>query len=99
MTIVAPKSGEMVEPAPRQSFSPLERSGVAALQEYRCAKCAADLHAEPWQIDHILPIELLGKHEWANWQALCVPCHKEKSKIDIKRIRKGARLRKKMRSL
>jgi len=43
--------------------------------------------------DHILPVELGGETSLMNLQLLCVPCHAEKSRADLKRIRKAARLR------
>lgn len=33
----------------------------------------------PWEADHIVALEDGGAHEVANFQALCVPCHREKT--------------------
>ena len=35
----------------------------------------------------------MGKHEPDNWQALCVPCHAIKTKVDNREAKKGARIR------
>lgn len=35
--------------------------------------------AEPWEADHIVPLEDGGAHELANFQALCTPCHVAKT--------------------
>lgn len=48
----------------------------------------------PFDVDHIQPLNLLGGQNEDNLQCLCVPCHKAKSKVDIKRIAKGRRVRK-----
>ena len=61
----------------------------------RCAACRADIWflALRFEIDHIIPLELGGHEGPRNLQALCIPCHKLKTKDDIKRIAKARRLR------
>jgi len=72
----------------------------------RCAECKQPTAAYQMQIDHISPIVpihlTLADMSWdtvvdrtwcveANLQALCIPCHKEKSKHERKE-RKNARI-------
>lgn len=83
----------MVDMAPRKGFTPVQRRAVWERDGGRCCACGVDLQPG-WHIDHILPRELGGAHEMDNWQALCAPCHKEKTKGDNRRIAKSRRLRK-----
>lgn len=92
---IVPPSGEVVEATPRKSFSWVQKESVCYRQRYRCAACETLLRAYEFQIDHRIPIELGGLHEWGNWQALCVPCHKIKTRSDIKAIAKARRIRRK----
>lgn len=59
----------------------------------RCAKCDRDIWflALPFEIDHITPLELGGHEGPHNLQALCIPCHKAKTKLDVARIAKAKR--------
>jgi 5-methylcytosine-specific restriction endonuclease McrA len=61
--------------------------------EARCAKCREKVALGNYQIDHIQRLDALGKHELDNWQLLCVPCHKPKTKVDNAEAKKGARIR------
>jgi 5-methylcytosine-specific restriction endonuclease McrA len=94
----------MVEATPRKAIPADIRDAVVARQKAACARCGVSqvfcvqddaTHIyRPMQIDHILPIELGGAAlDIANLQALCLDCHKAKTRDDIKRIRKAARLR------
>ena len=58
-----------------------------------CEVCGARLKTGEGDADHILPVELGGESELANAQLLCKPCHKDKSRGDIGRIRKSDRQR------
>jgi hypothetical protein len=53
----------------------------------------ASLVARNFDIDHIQRLDALGKHEPDNWQALCVPCHAIKSRVDNREAKKGRRIR------
>ena len=53
----------------------------------RCVKCGAVAAA----IDHIVPVSRGGGHDLSNLQALCDPCHAEKTKDDRIRERHDAR--------
>lgn len=61
--------------------------------EGRCAKCT--LPATPAEYDHAIPLILGGPNCESNLQLLCVPCHRAKTKIDVKLKAKVARVRKK----
>ncbi|WP_082746343.1 HNH endonuclease signature motif containing protein [Sphingomonas sp. CCH5-D11] len=41
------------------------------------------------EVDHIKPKALGGQDEWENTQSLCKPCHVEKTRNDVQRIRRG----------
>lgn len=52
---------------------------VAFRQEYRCAGCGCLLPPEH-EIDHVVPVALNGSNSFANLQALCIPCHQQKTR-------------------
>lgn len=58
-----------------------------------CAKCGN----EGWagEYDHAIPLIIGGENRESNIQLLCVPCHREKTKLDVKLKAKVARVRKK----
>lgn len=58
-----------------------------------CAGCGETLALGAFDMDHIQPLDALGKQTPDNWQALCTTCHAEKTRVDLARARKGARLR------
>ena len=80
-------------PIARRSFTPKQRAEIVWSQGYKCAHCECSLITRPFQIDHIQRLDALGKHEPDNWQALCVPCHAEKTRTDNREAKKGARVR------
>lgn len=51
-------------------------------QGYQCAACKTRLEAgaTPWHHDHITPLHLGGAHTIDNLRALCIPCHKVKTR-------------------
>jgi 5-methylcytosine-specific restriction protein A len=59
--------------------------------EGHCAKCG--LHWLSGQYDHVIPLILGGENRESNLQFLCVPCHKAKTKLDVKLKAKVARVR------
>lgn len=65
-----------------------------------CPKVLAKIQGErvficaPFDVDHIRPLDQLGDNSEGNLQCLCVPCHSEKTKADIRIIAKGRRVRK-----
>lgn len=68
---------------------------VAQKAERRCQHCGLEtVGMLPGQADHIIPLILGGAHRESNLQWLCVPCHKAKTKLDVKLKAKVARVRK-----
>jgi 5-methylcytosine-specific restriction endonuclease McrA len=84
---------ELPQPERRRSFTPKQRAEIVWSQGYKCAHCECSLITRPFQIDHIQRLDALGKHEPDNWQALCVPCHAIKTKVDNREAKKGRRIR------
>jgi len=67
----------------RRQFSELERVGIASAQNFICAKCPIEiLDSRDFDVDHILPIASGGKNTVDNLQALCKPCHREKTNTE-----------------
>jgi 5-methylcytosine-specific restriction enzyme A len=59
--------------------------------EGKCATCGnAPLFV---QFDHTIPLILGGENRESNLRILCVPCHKAKTKLDVKLKAKVARVR------
>jgi 5-methylcytosine-specific restriction protein A len=57
-----------------------------------CALCGGKIAAgQGWDLDHITPLELFGDDAPSNWQVVCRPCHRAKTRADIGRIRKAQR--------
>lgn len=92
--IVSSMDHEAVEPTPRRQVSKTERLTILLDQNGRCAKCLEKRALADLDLDHVIPIELGGAHERSNWQLICRDvCHREKTAVDIRNIRKAARLR------
>lgn len=90
-------------PETRKKASKKRIGDLLKRQRGLCATCPAVLAkinngmvfiCAPFDVDHVQPLNLLGGQEDDNLQCLCVPCHKAKTKTDIKRIAKGRRVRK-----
>lgn len=59
--------------------------------EGRCVVCT--LTAEAYECDHVIPLILGGEHRESNLQLICKPCHKAKTKLDVKLKSKVARVK------
>jgi 5-methylcytosine-specific restriction protein A len=46
------------------------------------------------EFDHVIPLIVGGENRESNLQFLCVPCHKAKTRLDVKLKAKVARVRK-----
>ena len=57
-----------------------------------CAKCGVEALAGEY--DHAISLVLGGENRESNLQLLCVPCHRAKTKLDVKLKAKVARVRK-----
>lgn len=64
---------------------------TALAQQTTCAHCGGP---GPFHADHIVPVALGGGSGGGQIQRLCVPCHKSKTRNDIRMIRKADRQRK-----
>lgn len=85
---------EMPVPEKRKAATPKQVAEVLIRQDGACSGCKARLgYGVPYHIDHVQPLDLLGAHSVDNFQALCEPCHKVKTKSDVAKIAKGRRLR------
>lgn len=59
--------------------------------EGMCSVCS--LEASSGQYDHIVPLILGGPNRESNLQLICVPCHRAKTRLDVKLKAKVARVR------
>ena len=84
---------DLPKPERRRSFTPKQRNMIATRQEWLCNVCKVDLCGIAFDIDHVQRLDALGKHEPSNWQALCKPCHAEKTRVDNREAKKGRRIR------
>ena len=87
----APKN--LPKPARRKGFSARDVASVFIKYEARCAACAIKVQLGGYDIDHIVRLDAGGTHELENWQLLCVPCHKAKTRDDNREAKKGRRIR------
>ena len=72
---------------PKRKLSRSHRIEIAYRQEYKC-RCCKILLPPDFHIDHIVALEDGGLDVASNLQALCVPCHSEKTRLN--RLRKCA---------
>lgn len=79
---------------PRKGMTPKRKKTALARHELKCGLCGEPFaNADVIEFDHILPLELGGAETADNIWPLHEDCHKAKTRDDIKRIRKAARLR------
>ena len=84
---------DLPKPEKRRSLSRHQREDVAHWQEWLCNICKVDLIGIHFDIDHIQRLDALGSNDRSNLQAICVPSHKRKTKVDNFEAKKGARIR------
>lgn len=98
-------AGPKLEPTPgentkRKRLTRAERDLILTRQNNLCDKCHETLIWSmigdtavfgPMIDEHILPLELKGSNDLSNRALYCVPCAKEKTKADLKRIAKAKR--------
>lgn len=81
----------------RQPISPATRQRIYAAQCGACWVCNEPLGA--FQIDHRQAVVHGGDNAEDNLRALCIPCHREKTRRDVgsnakaRRIAKGGKVR------
>lgn len=66
----------------RRSLSQTRRAEIVAAQHDCCAECGNPLVPGHYEFDHIQALEHDGDNAPDNWRALCVPCHKLKTRAD-----------------
>ena len=64
-----------------------DRKAVAYRQRYACAACQCVLPPDH-EVDHVVPVALNGSDALSNLQALCKPCHAQKTR-DQRTLIKG----------
>lgn len=80
----------------RKRLSDKTKDEIVARQQWCCAVCGGPLEEGNIDFDHEIPLDLLGKDDPDNLQAICrVPCHRDKTKADAKVIAKSRRIRRK----
>lgn len=67
-----------------QGFSERMKKKIAAEQGWKCNVCDITLPAN-YQVDHAIAISFGGSNHRTNGQALCVECHKNKTKAECKK--------------
>ena len=84
----------------RREFPKKVKRAAFVRADGHCEACGADLRGKPVHYDHELADDLGGEPVLENCKALCVPCHKEKTrKDDVPRIAKGRRIRERAMSI
>jgi 5-methylcytosine-specific restriction enzyme A len=69
---------DVVQKQKRIAWSTRTRNCVAAQQGWQCNVCE-DLLTDCYDIDHKVPLFKGGADAFSNLQALCVPCHRNKT--------------------
>lgn len=75
----------------RKEFSKGTMAAAFLAAGGKCEKCDCKLDPSNTEYDHVLPCGLGGDNSLSNCQCLCVDCHKDKTKSDVKQIAKTKR--------
>lgn len=76
----------------RLEFGEKVKKAALTRADGKCEKCSMPFKAGEAEIDHILPCGLGGKNELVNAMVLCRVCHREKTTVDVGRMRKADRV-------
>lgn len=77
----------------RPRMTKKHREAIFARDKGVCWLCAQMVaEDEPYDVDHVIPRELGGSDGDENLRIAHKPCHREKSKADVKAIAKSNRL-------
>ncbi len=76
-------------------LTPSQKAQILERQAWTCG-CGrgCDLRGQAVEYDHMIPLALGGADSLENIQALLYECHKAKTALDVRRIRKADRQRK-----
>ena len=105
MSLTGPMAREPVEATQRKRLTAPQKAHLLDRQQHCCASCEQSLiwsEVEgkpvygPMIDEHIIPLELGGSNELSNRELRCVPCAKEKTRVDRKAIAKVARIRRRL---
>jgi 5-methylcytosine-specific restriction protein A len=67
----------------RRSLSPMQRLKVFEAAGGRCHLCELRIQVgQPWEVEHVRPLALLGDDDAANMRPAHKDCHKAKTKAD-----------------
>ena len=79
----------------RRRLTPSQKAQILERQAWTCGcGCGADLTDKRIDFDHMLCLALGGSDVPENIQALLYECHKAKTALDVRRIRKADRQKK-----
>lgn len=67
----------------RRSISQKRRAEIMLAQGGKCAMCPAKLRLGFTEFDHTQALIHGGDNEPDNWRALCIDCHKDKTRKDV----------------
>ena len=70
--------GKQFNNGQRRVLTQEEKVDIVKTQQNLCVLC--DKSAKEWQYDHRVPLNAGGSNDIENFQALCVPCHLQKTK-------------------
>ena len=68
-----------------------QRDLLAILQDFRCSICGCELPAR-FECDHLVPFSEGGPTTLRNLQALCPPCHSDKTRAKASGMSSSLRL-------
>ena len=74
----------------RKRLSPKAKASILERQANVCAICAQP--SQRWEFDHVIPLAIGGADDASNMVAVHGPCHRAKTKGDVKVIAKVRRL-------
>jgi len=73
------------------NFTQKQRTQMAIRANGCCEKCNAILKDGEGEADHIIPVEMYGESDLSNGQWLCRVCHRGKTDLDVRMIRRAQR--------
>lgn len=67
-------------PTPRRGIPEAVRERIYARDNHRCLSCGSE---ENLTVDHVIPLDVGGRHAEDNFQTLCGPCNSRKATTAI----------------